>query len=54
MVGHPYFRGSEDRDEKGSGLETALAEMEARRLKSERLRAMRLIGNVSGARQTAQ
>jgi hypothetical protein len=54
MVGHPYFRGSEGRDEKGSGLETALAEIEARRLKSVRLRAMRLTGNLSGAKQAAQ
>lgn len=41
MVGHPYFRGLEERHEKGTGLELALEEMAARRLKSAELRAER-------------
>jgi hypothetical protein len=41
MLGHPYFRGSEDRHEPGTGLELALDEMEASRRKTESLRAAR-------------
>jgi hypothetical protein len=39
--GHSYFLGSEDRYEKGTGLELALNEMAARRRKTEALRAAR-------------
>lgn len=41
-ISHPYFRETEQRFEKGSGLDIALNEMEARRRKSEALRAARL------------
>lgn len=40
-IGHSYFRETEPRYEKGSGLQLALDEMEARRRKSETLRAAR-------------
>jgi hypothetical protein len=41
MIGHPYFAGSEIRDERGTGLSTALEEMAENRAKSDRLRAAR-------------
>lgn len=40
-ISHPYFRETEPRYEKGSGLQLALDEMETRRQKSEALRAAR-------------
>lgn len=40
-VAHPYFRETEPRYERGSGLELALGEMEARRRKTEALREVR-------------
>ena len=41
MIGHPYFKDSEGRDDAGTGLETAMAEMAAAKAKTERLRAAR-------------
>lgn len=41
-ITHPYFRETEQRYEKGSGLDLALDEMAARKAKSEALRAARL------------
>jgi hypothetical protein len=42
MIGHPYFRGSEERHEPGTGLELALEELAARKRKTEALRRARL------------
>jgi hypothetical protein len=41
MIGHSYFRGSEERHEPGSGLRLALEEMAARKRRSAELRAER-------------
>ena len=40
-IGHPYFRGSEERHEPGSGLRLALEEMAARKRRSAELRVAR-------------
>jgi hypothetical protein len=51
MVGHPYFRDSEERHEPGSGLRLALEEMAARKRRSAELRAQRY--EVCGANEDA-
>ena len=43
MIGHPYFVGSEARHQEGTGLELALEEIEARKRKTETLRAARIL-----------